>query len=249
MDLHIIVFSEDQGAAATQVVKAFAKRLFQHIEPSVPTQSLNFVPDLNHRSVMSGNSWKGKKTTPETVRLRQAIANYLREPKAFVVFHTDGDTKWSNFEGSENRALFVKNIVRPVKVLLSGAKLNGAQMTPTDVDLAAARLLHVVPHYSIEAWLYQNIERCRYYGKPGDHALLDSWEKDPAALDEVLMPKESLTFGSRYSHDLATTNFPTQRLHAAKASFVACAEQFKANVQLAEQLKNLSNPNDVGTTV
>ena len=248
MDLHFIVFSEDQGAAATQVVKAFAKRLFQHIEPSVPTQSLKFVPDLNHRSVMSGNSWKGKKTTPETVRLRQAIANNLREPKTFVVFHTDGDTKWSNVENSENRALFVQNIVLPVRLLLGGARVNGKQMTTTDVDLAAARLLHVVPHYSIEAWLFQNIERCRYYGKPGDHALLDAWEKNPAALDEVLMPKESLTFRSRYSHDLATTNFPIQRLHAAKASFVACAEQFKANVQLAEQLRNLSYPATLGTT-
>ena len=214
----------------------------------MPTQRLDFVPDLNHRSVMSGNSWKGKKTTPETVRLRQAIANNLREPKTFVVFHTDGDTKWSNVENSENRALFVQNIVLPVRLLLGGARVNGKQMTTTDVDLAAARLLHVVPHYSIEAWLYQNIERCRYYGKPGDHALLDAWEKDPAALDEVLMPKESLSFGSRYSHDLATTNFPTQRLHAAKASFVACAEQFKANVQLAEQLRNLSYPATLGTT-
>jgi hypothetical protein len=234
--LRFIIFSEDQQRDAPQVVIAFVKRLLQHVSANVQTHLPEYVPDNNHKAVMSGNNWrekKGQSRRPETIRLIRAIADYLAEPDTFVVFHTDGDTKWSDRAESNIRGQFQQRIVEKVHAVLQGSK----KLTEQERLRSAARLLHLVPHYSIEAWIFQNIERCRHHGKPSDVEQLDLWAKDPRLLDEVSKPKESLSFGDKHNHDIATVSFPTARLVTADASFVACGEQFKANDQLVARLR------------
>lgn len=242
--MRFVIFSEDQHPDAPQVVTAFVKRLLQYVAPTVQTgssdgtQRPSFVPDIHHKAVMSGNNWREAKLRSrrtEIIQLVQAIADYLSTPDTFVIFHTDGDTKWSERHTSEIRGHFELRIVDRVKELLRNSRLSEAEQ-----NLAQARLLHVVPHYSIEAWLYQNIDRCRHHAPSHEHGLLDTWHDNPQLLDEVLKPKEALSIGNRHCHDLATNNFPKQRLLDAAASFVACGEQFKANQQLVEQLDLLT---------
>jgi hypothetical protein len=215
--LRFIIFSEDQQRDAPQVVIAFVKRLLQHVSANVQTHLPEYVPDNNHKAVMSGNNWrekKGQSRRPETIRLIRAIADYLAEPDTFVVFHTDGDTKWSDRAESNIRGQFQQRIVEKVHAVLQGSK----KLTEQERLRSAARLLHLVPHYSIEAWIFL-------------------WAKDPRLLDEVSKPKESLSFGDKHNHDIATVSFPTARLVTADASFVACGEQFKANDQLVARLR------------
>jgi len=54
--MRFVIFSEDQHPDAPQVVTAFVKRLLQYVAPAVQTHLPAFVPDNNHKSVMSGNN-------------------------------------------------------------------------------------------------------------------------------------------------------------------------------------------------
>ena len=102
---------------------------------------------------------------------------------------------------------------------------------------AIARLFVLHPHYSIEAWLYQNDrEALRILSEtPCSHRCrekVEAWKADRALLDEVEKPKDT-TPCLRDRHNLALTQgFPLDEVLAAEKSLHDAREHLSANVEL-----------------
>ncbi|MEM9453534.1 MAG: hypothetical protein AAGF11_05095 [Myxococcota bacterium] len=111
----------------------------------------------------------------------------------------------------------------------------------TDVDARLRRICPITPYYSIEAWLYQNLDlvrdACRR--RCGRHfALIDEWENDRALLEEVIKPKEQLCVGSTMNEELAKalTSQLAKTLDELGQSFHATVECLEACPGLSEAL-------------
>ena len=157
----------------------------------------------------------------------QHIASKVMEENGFVVFHVDGDMKWSERAQSENFEKFEKKIRGKVQEYIS---YRLAQSGKTgDVDSRILRLQLMMPFYSIESWLYQNtstaIRICRekYQGK--DIKQYKEWEKDPSLLDEVEKVKGVVCLKSRHNRELATEGFPANKVYAVRKSFWQTVEK------------------------
>lgn len=218
--LSILVLTEDagskqdQGRAKFETVRYVAQRMLQLVVSDVQTHRIEWTP-VNERArmAMRGPAWK----TPshyDRVELLQAIATKLLESDGFVFFHIDGDTTWGRRGESENASKFPDLVRLPVARIVRerlqrrfepGAALDEA------VSERVARLVPLLPFYSVEAWLYQNtrVARERCLDGCGLHlAVIDEWARDRALLGELTRPKEALCVRDRYNLDLARDGFP-----------------------------------------
>lgn len=91
----------------------------------------------------------------------------------------------------------------------------------------------MTPFYSIEAWLYQNTKRVRELceRRCGKHLqLIDGWQRDRRALEEIEQPKKQLCIRNDENHELAET-FTHQladELYLLEQSFHATVERLQA---------------------
>lgn len=231
--LSVLVLTEDSSADAHEVVSCLTRRAFQVVEERCHTHRIEWQPASDEARVATrGNLWKSRKRDRELRDLVRSIATKLGEGGAvpgFVVFHFDGDRPWSQRDQSENLARFGEIIEYRVRVLLAG---HGLAHT-------VAKLIPLVPFYSIESWTYQNIARARQLccDRAEHRALLDAWEADRASLDEVVRPKEALCLGDRYNKDLCGQGWPVAEVAEAGASFAAAVEAMRGCEPLVEALR------------
>jgi len=133
---------------------------------------------------------------------------------------------------SENVEKFRQFIEREVIQFIEHRRRRAAEMrspsarVPLDPFVPEmGRLLVAVPYYSIEAWLFQNIDRARdlCLSHPrcrGAHVpLLEAWARDRGLLDEVEQPKEQMCFRDAHNATLAGPGFPTEAVYDAGKSF------------------------------
>lgn len=226
--LTVLVLTEDSSKQSHAVWEKLLKRAFKLLVPDVGTHRIHFDPQEGaEREVMVANRWKEKRGRQKQVALSRAIATRILEqdPPGFVAFHVDGDRRWSDRAGSENVQKFKDLIVPKVERLLQD-RLKRDQ-DPVDLDELSRhmeRLLLVVPFYSVEAWLFQNIARLRELCPPAEHPLLDSWSEDRALIDEVLKPKASLSVGAQKNEELAS-QWPQEEAYDAGASFTVLVDE------------------------
>jgi hypothetical protein len=109
-----------------------------------------------------------------------------------------------------------------------------------DESFSSARLLLMVPFYSIEAWVFQNTQAgrrlCQEHEEcKGQHAaLFDAWEKDRTALDEIRKPKETICFKGKHNHRLAegldveTVYYAERSLHQTIEMLMNCEPLIRA---------------------
>ncbi len=242
--LYILVLTEDSGQDGFATIRALVLAILQKIAPNVQLDLIEVEPteDTNALRSMRGNHWMGEKTG-ESHRYRttliQSIATTLGEG-GFVVFHCDGDTSWKKRNESTKRAKFDKLMEPGIRARLRDA----VKLTPTKIDAAMKRVLIVVPHYSIESWLYQNTDESirichtQYAGK--DVAQFESWAEDRKQLDEVLKPKDGVCIKDKHNHVLATTSFPFDVAFAAGKSLKQAVMQFAACTDLTTALARVT---------
>jgi hypothetical protein len=210
--LSILVLTEDSGRDGFATLRSLVLTIIQKIAPNAQLDLVEIAPteDDNVLRSMRGNRWMDEKTSEShhyRTTLIQSIATTLGEG-GFVIFHCDGDTSWKKRKESTKRSKFGRLIEPGIRARLCDA----VKLTPTKIEAAMKRVLIVVPHYSIESWLYQNTEEAirichtQYAGK--DVAQFESWAADRKQLDEVLKPKEAVCLKDKHNHVLATTNFP-----------------------------------------
>lgn len=229
--LSILVLTEDSGQDGFATIQAFVMAILQKIAPNVRLELIDIEPteDANALRSMRGNRWMDEKTSDShyyRTTLIQSIATKLGEG-GFVVFHCDGDTSWKKRNDSTKKTKFGKLMEPGIRARLRDT----VRLTPKNIDAAMKRVLIMLPHYSIESWLYQNTDvairicRAQYAGK--DVAQFEVWAAERKRLDEEDKPKDTVCLKDKHNHALATTNYPFDVAVAVGKSFKQAVGQFE----------------------
>lgn len=223
--IRFLVLTEDSGDHAQPTIRTLLKRSLQHLEASLDTSRLNYLPHGDNEATRA-NAWKGP--CAATPRLLREIADALVN-EAFVVFHVDADVPWSDRTESENRRAFERTIREGVVAALTTARIHRGVRTfdglPRNIATElVAKLMLMSPCYSIESWLYQAREtvarHCNeeHAGKQDHAELLESWS-DRTKLDEVMKPKDTLDCVADKHNATLATEFPAREVDAAERSY------------------------------
>ena len=243
-----MVLTEDSSEDAPTVHAAMIRAMLGLLEPTYDRGSVALEPaTAPQRLAMRGNGWDG--TGPEYEPRRRTLVRDIatricQNNISFVVFHYDGDRPWATHANCPRHATFRHWIVTRVQQLIP------PRFSPEQRARALARLITVVPFYSVEAWLFQNTAVAtglcmKHHG--GAHAAdFDAWASDRGALDEVVKPKEVACLHDKHNRDLATENFPAQVVHGAEKSFFAAVETFRACVDLRGALAAIARAPSTG---
>lgn len=247
--MNVLLLSEDGSKDARPTLIALTKKMMQLVDEQCRTNALRFdPPDEATVAIVRGNRWKStsRKDEHEIRSLRRMLATRLAEdPPGFVLFHIDGDRPWAKRALSENRAKFDEIIVGKVREVLVHAY---PDWTSAELDRCMSRLIVLVPFYSIEAWLYQNIEHgrtlCRRHHGERHTQQFDDWERNRSAIDEVEKPKEAGCLKSEFNRELAENAFPHRAAYEARTSFRATIEALEACDDLRDALRATWQPPD-----
>jgi hypothetical protein len=208
----ILVLTEDSGKDAFDTMRALVLAILQYIAPRAQLDRVEIAPTEEEHVLrsMRGNRWMDEKTSEshrDRTTLIQSIATTLGEG-GFVIFHCDGDTSWKKRKDSTKQAKFDKLLEAGIRARLRDA----VRLSPAKIDAAMKRVLLIVPHYSIESWLYQNtdeaIRLCHTHHGGKDVKQFEEWAADRKQLDEVTQPKDTVCLKDKYNLVLATKNFP-----------------------------------------
>jgi hypothetical protein len=221
--LSVLVLTEDSASDSHDVIATLTKKTFQMIVEGCQTHRIEFQPaDALAKQATRGTQWKSARV--DRVSLVRTIANKLleAEPQGFVVFHIDGDRSWRERSHSENHARFGQLIEQPVRDLIHGLRGEAA------ADQAMERLFLLIPFYSIEAWLFQNLDRLRrlcqtqYAGR--DLETVATWEADRGLLDEIWKPKAAICVKAQHNVVLAE-GFPADEAYGVGKSYTEVVDQ------------------------
>lgn len=223
----ILISTEDGGKRATSVVESIVRKILGFLDPNFRSNRFQFVPstDIAARS----NAWKCCTTGGynEKIKFYRALATQVAQsgPHGFVVVHIDADTVWAKRAKSQNWQRFTNDLLIGVRQQLQ------APGTIQNIDALMARVIPMIPHYSIEAWLYQNskvaADACLKRNNLEHARQVNAWKANRGALDEVYKPKETLCIGSRLNESLAQGGFPTSEVYNAGKSFSLIVDRFR----------------------
>lgn len=239
-EVHLLVLTEDSGDDAFDTLRSLAKEMFQLLVPAVQTQHLKWEPlePPEARQAMRANFWRDRtgRFHRQVVVLGRTIATQLALENGFVLFHYDGDLKWSA-RPTDKDALFDELIVAPVRMHLAGR----SGVDPKRIDESLAKLLRMVPYYSVEAWLLQNTRESKRLCLEHHHGAhtdaLTRLATPRSELDELDKPKESSCLGGRFNRELAFTSFPAIEAYDTAQSFAATVDQLLGCGPLLEALQ------------
>ncbi|MDO9017831.1 MAG: hypothetical protein Q8S73_33605 [Deltaproteobacteria bacterium] len=237
----LLLLTEDSGRDAHATHEALVRSMLRLIAPGHDASAIAIEPANDaQRDAMRGNIWDSTKADdrPRRIALVKSIATRLCESNLHVVlFHYDGDRRWSDRDTCARHATFEKHIVTPVAQLI-------VSRTEEQRTRALSRLLTIVPFYSVESWLYQNtpvaLRLCeKHHG--GQHAAtFTQWATDPGALDEEHKPKDAACLSDKFNRALATERFPAKTVVAVGKSFHAAVERLRGSADLVALLAALT---------
>jgi hypothetical protein len=241
----VLVLTEDRKPRATAVVRDLTKRLFTCLDERCQTHKIRFDPPEPWTDGLTTANLFQSRRHPDRVRFFQYVAATLRNDNAFVVHHVDADRRWDDrlTNPSANAAAVETDLVPHVRAILSRF------YSEAEIDARLTRYLRLVPHWEIEAWLYQNTERAarlcpgppRCQRQPSGREQLAGWRADRPALDEVEHPSEALCLGKRHNDDLVV-GFPTAAVVAAKQALAAAADAVLACDPLLRAIQRTYEP-------
>ncbi len=236
--MRLLVLTEDGAKSASRVVELLFKRLVTAAIPGTNVSQVVPRPmPLELTRIMRGNNWRSaqKEDRQDIVRLCNTIKFFVADPSSFVVFHHDADVAWRDRHNRGIREQFQKCIFSVVHNMMVQER-----RTPTFIQEALSRVIHLVPHYSIEAWLFQNIDEARMLG--ATEPQLNAWQQDRGILDELEKTPEHLPSLRRSgnAHLAETFTNATMRaaIHAGKSLFYE-AWKISSNDQLKTALAKI----------
>lgn len=162
------------------------------------------------------------------VEIARAIATEIFIQSNFVFYHIDADRCFSAPRRTKPENVeFYESILLTVRQHLDALKQKHDDSRP--IDDMVCRVLLLLPYYSIEAWLFQNTrvgrELCKKHHRGQHIASFDTWEQDRGVLDEVEKPKEVGCLNAGYYLDLATREYPSRSVYAARKSFAESVDR------------------------
>jgi len=244
-DLSILILTEDSGEAGYSTILALTGEMLHLVDPDATRDGIEFEPIDNEeaRRALRGNAWKdeGPDAHQTSTALARSIATKLLEDDGLVLFHIDGDRRWSDRKASENLKKFKKSFEVRIRQLLAGKLGDGKA-----IEARMSRLVILAPFYSIESWLYQNTEAairlCQKHHRGKDVDRFSAWREDRGLLDEELKPKKQVCLADRHNRELAASGFPAAEVHAAGKSFKDAIEALRKCAHLVAGLACLRRP-------
>ncbi|MCB9553833.1 MAG: hypothetical protein H6705_18515 [Myxococcales bacterium] len=227
------IFTEDSGADAAATIEALVRRLLPRIESLTQVQNVPRMerPHGDIARAISGLSLKAR--TPRGEALRRALVDDLATRLVegqWVILHHDGDVAWGGRCRHDG----------PVESLLDEV------MRRMEVETRPFNVLRLVPHYSIESWLYLNraaVERLVARGKALPAAL--EWlavnASPDGGYDHVHKPKDECPLLDRWNLELASKNWPRDDAAARSPSWARLEADWSANTTLCNALR-ATNP-------
>lgn len=213
------LYSEDRSATSRQTLRAIARGMFLRIHPGAKTNHISFAELARG---VTGSSWKSYRSRQKGAQLRyrnllKAVATALQRGQ-IVLFHVDGDARWSEQEGAE--------VWRHLQRFRQD--LENLGVTDEYRAVVADRFLAVIPFYSIESWTFANTALLRTKTSiPEELTLIERWAADLGALDEERQIKERLpSIRDRYNAELAA-GIPTENLEVLGASYAAALARLR----------------------
>lgn len=206
---------------------------------------------------MRANRWREHRpNAPSAENLRlllRSIATHIARSTHFCSFHYDGDTTWERRADSASDAQFEAIVGARLRQTLT-QWLDSTHVAAEERDQRVARMLErllpIVPHYSIEAWLFQNTDElrvaCQRSGAQANvvaecAARCDAWSEDRSLLDEVAKVKESVCAKDTANEALATTlsNQTFAAVVEAGKSLAATRDRWAQREQLRDSLASI----------
>lgn len=226
--LIVLTLSEDSGEAAVPVVTALVKGGFKLLVPEVETHRIRFEPpDAQSRPGLHANAWKSDKPAERRKRvdLTRAIARHLlaSDPPGVVLFHFDGDRPWSSRKTSENVEKFHRLLVADTRRAMEPLRRD---LSDDELDARLRALIPMTPFYSVEAWLYQNLDELERIvaeePSPTLKALLAAWRADPSMIEEISQIKLAHPeLRDRHNLRLAREAWPAGQIYERELSYAA----------------------------
>lgn len=222
-----LVYTEDSGKDADAVLFALIRKLAARIEPGTRTNLLDLRPAHGEpRRAMRAHAWKGHEV------LRRALVKELAtrlKMGDIVVFHHDGDIPWQSGPGSPKHDRDLERLLHDVRRLLAD-------------DTDPGTFLRLVPHYSIESWLYLNRGALRALVDSGKHgpelmAWLDQNDHPTTGLDHVSKPKDACPAGDRHNQLLAVQAFPADEVARKSPSWAHTEQTWAARTAVRAALR------------
>jgi hypothetical protein len=250
----IFVLTEDTSKKndARATVEALVRKMLPLVVPGCRVHDrIAFLPtDPVEQQAMYCSVWKGDKQRDHEarVRLQRYIARRLCESRTFVIFHVDGDVPWRSRATSENKQKFEGFVVRIAQAAAAGQqrvhaarRRQAVETTSPNVEPDLDRLIVLMPFYTLESWLYQNLQGivdiCQRQHN-GEHLeKVREWENKRYELDETIKPDESFCVAKMHNWELATRGFPALEAYEVKKSFFDAVERMKACQKLVEALQ------------
>jgi hypothetical protein len=247
--LRFVLLTEDTGKDADAVLRAVFRSILRLLEPGLDSRTITLDPPeavaAEVRLAVRPDAWRGRGSGARDRfrRLADYIATKLMLDDTFVVFHFDGNSAWERATASRNVPDFERIVSNGIRHAFATIGREG------ELDARMARLLRVVPFYSMEAWLYQNTatasDICREGPCDGAHvAQYETWSAERGALDEIEQIKDRddlQCLKDRHNARLAK-GFPYPAVYATSKSFTATVDHMLTSQVLMESLASLRDP-------
>jgi hypothetical protein len=254
-----LIITEDGAANAPRTIEALFRAMCRVSISGFDDRQLGREcfepPEGSLREVLSGNRWKSRQPRDRAsiINLAEVIAGHLVRPKAFVLFHFDGDRAHSQRSQSENVNAFETRFRSIVEQMLMsppllrhpvaadvGSRAPRRRLSEAEVQEAMGRLIPLTPFSCVEAWTYYNTQRLRSLCPPHHHAIIEEWERAPGATEELERPWDKVSAGKAHNRVLAEEGFPARRALEAKKSFADTVDSLRSNTQLMASLSPLT---------
>ncbi len=249
--VRIVVLTEDTSKDARATIEALVRKMLPLVVPNSRVHDLVafLSTDQPDHAGMHRCIWKGSDPRDHAARVRlyKYIARRLCEVQTFVLFHVDGDTPWENRAQSENVQYLEKFVILIEQAAGVGqsnvqrSRRSALVDTITTPKLDFDRFIPVVPFYTLEAWLYQNLERlidiCSREHDGGHVESLRSWESARMEIDEIIKPSEHFCVKKNtHNLELASQGFPAQKAYDVRKSFFDSVERMRKCQKLVDAL-------------
>lgn len=252
--MRLYIFTEDSGGDGAKTVEQMVLHMLKCVDPeehldtsACKMERVHLSSDRANRMILHANGWKSPKHKylPELIR---HLTDIILMPNAFAFFHFDADCHWSsvheptgrvNLDESENWSKFEEVVIQKVITKIEGHKYSYANARRA----VSEKLFRLIPFYSIESWLFQNIEHAQTLKiKDEDTNHFANWDGDPCLIDDFLQPKKRISLCDAHNLALATTAYPVQKVYEARRSFWWSVKQMEGSWALRCALETTRRP-------
>lgn len=231
----LALFTEDGSKRAPDVLVELVKKTALQVHEDTQTHRLTFRFAAGPpRDAFVGHRWRSAAAKDQPLR-RQLVDHLATQVTlgSLVVVHVDGDIPWTD---PHTRCAYDDALTR----LIQDVQRRIESLRPANPPIAADHILLLIPHYSIESWLYLNHDKLtdddlKREGIDARHARNWLSVHDPTGFDHLHQPKEACPLRDKFNHVLAS-QWPAAVAATRSPSYAATLTRWRDTPRLLAAL-------------